>query len=377
MKWFLLAAIILLPALILAEKKEAEGKEDELYTNVYVVRPNFLKKLEETTPVLEHVKATEALIRQGITFPPGGSVAYIPATSQLIVRNTQDQMELIEALVDHVNGVRGRQVYIVVREVTFTLKGAKDLGFDWLAPPELPLNGSTPMSGRGRTMDSRESFLKEFSRPPTIPKEPDAKNDHPLSGITGVFTDPQFQVIMRALNQTKGVDLLSAPSVMTRSGDPALIQVGEKRWGVIPVIGADEFTIDLDLFLPKHGKALFAEGEKHEPSSRVTIWDGQIVAWSDKNKDGSTRTVFIKAQLMDPAGRPIHDEEAATPPEASSNDENIEDLLGDSEHYQVKKGDTLYKVARIFGVSTSQLSDANFLSSDILEVGQKLKIPKP
>ncbi|MEY2525651.1 MAG: ral secretion pathway protein, partial [Verrucomicrobiota bacterium] len=46
-----------------------------------------------------------------------------------------------------------------------------------------------------------------------------------IFGIAGVFTDPQFQVVIRALNQKKGIDLLSAPRVTTKSGQRAIIEI--------------------------------------------------------------------------------------------------------------------------------------------------------
>jgi general secretion pathway protein D len=46
-----------------------------------------------------------------------------------------------------------------------------------------------------------------------------------MFGLAGVFTNPQFQVVIHALNQKKGVDLLSAPSVTTKSGQRAIIEV--------------------------------------------------------------------------------------------------------------------------------------------------------
>src|SRR4029078_9409314 len=46
-----------------------------------------------------------------------------------------------------------------------------------------------------------------------------------MVGLAGVFTNPQFQVVIRALNQKKGIDLLSAPSVTTKSGQRAIIEV--------------------------------------------------------------------------------------------------------------------------------------------------------
>jgi general secretion pathway protein D len=46
-----------------------------------------------------------------------------------------------------------------------------------------------------------------------------------IFGLSGVFTDPQFQLVIRALNQKKGVDLLSAPRVTTKSGQRAVIEI--------------------------------------------------------------------------------------------------------------------------------------------------------
>src|SRR5438477_4138242 len=46
-----------------------------------------------------------------------------------------------------------------------------------------------------------------------------------IFSLAGVFTQPQFQVVMRALSRHKGVDLLSAPQVTTKSGQRALIEV--------------------------------------------------------------------------------------------------------------------------------------------------------
>src|SRR5204863_7032548 len=43
--------------------------------------------------------------------------------------------------------------------------------------------------------------------------------------LSGVFTDPQFQLVIRALNQKKGVDLLSSPRLTTKSGQRAVIEV--------------------------------------------------------------------------------------------------------------------------------------------------------
>jgi general secretion pathway protein D len=46
--------------------------------------------------------------------------------------------------------------------------------------------------------------------------------------LAGIFTNPQFQVVLRALNQQKGVDLVSAPKVTVTSGRKATINITQK-----------------------------------------------------------------------------------------------------------------------------------------------------
>jgi len=53
----------------------------------------------------------------------------------------------------------------------------------------------------------------------------------PAAGVlalAGVFTNPQFQVVLRAVNQQKGVDLVSAPKVTVKSGAKATIKITRK-----------------------------------------------------------------------------------------------------------------------------------------------------
>ncbi|MGY8641331.1 MAG: M56 family metallopeptidase [Verrucomicrobiales bacterium] len=70
-------------------------KTSELYTNSYQVPPTFHKSGNSNSET-----AIEILEEAGITFPPGGSAIYNAKNSQLIVRNTSDQMELVEAFLD-------------------------------------------------------------------------------------------------------------------------------------------------------------------------------------------------------------------------------------------------------------------------------------
>ena len=49
--------------------------------------------------------------------------------------------------------------------------------------------------------------------------------------------------------------------------------------------------------------------------------------------------------------------------------------VGDSEYYTVKRGDTLWNIAKKYGISVSELKNANGLVSSALKINQDLKIP--
>ncbi len=81
-------AVVILPLTIV---------NTDLFTNAYQVPPTFLSVgSSEATTALDILKDA------GITFPPGGSAIYNPKTSQLVVRNTMDQMELVEAFLESI-----------------------------------------------------------------------------------------------------------------------------------------------------------------------------------------------------------------------------------------------------------------------------------
>ena len=49
-------------------------------------------------------------------------------------------------------------------------------------------------------------------------------------------------------------------------------------------------------------------------------------------------------------------------------------MSSDNNYYIVKSGDTLYSIAKKFNISVDDLKDNNNLTSDILSIGQSLKI---
>lgn len=198
--------------------------------------------------------AKEFLESQGVPFPQGASANFLPQSSRLIVRNTEDNLELVDALVEQANVTGPKQVEIESKFVEITQNNLKELGFDWLlgqfnignkkvfggggtsgtspatnpadfpfvAPGGIPV-GQFPVTGGNRSGNLAISANAIDAL--LFPSMGASAVAPGIFGLSGVFTDPQFQVVIRALNQKKGVDLLSAPRVTTKSGQRAVIEI--------------------------------------------------------------------------------------------------------------------------------------------------------
>ncbi len=148
----------------------------------------------------------------------------------------------------------------------------------------------------------------EKSAPALVPAGSDGEPvtlEPGIMSISGVFTDPQFQVVMRALSQMKGMSLVSMPSASVNSAQAASMKVGAVECEVTPTIGADGYTIDLTIAVSeKLGNA--GEPQERKVSTAVTIWNGQTVALGGRlSKDGEKpareRLIFVTAQLIKPS----------------------------------------------------------------------------
>ena len=256
---------------------------DILITKEYKVPPGFITSLPATgqpplpgpgsdtiapgsQPAIQaRSGAREFLEAQGVTFPPGASANFIASTSRLIIKNTQANLDLIDTLVETQMTAPPSQVEIESKFLEVTQNNLKEMGFDWLLG-QFGLPFGTGVFGGGGTQGIAPQGLAPninansfpFLNPgsTTVPIGATSTTSGPITGgnrsgttaisvnavdsllfatpfgpapallsVAGIFTNPQFQVVLRALNQQKGVDLVSAPKVTTKSGQRATIQI--------------------------------------------------------------------------------------------------------------------------------------------------------
>lgn len=210
------------------------------------------KDTEESTGgqlLVNREGAREFLESQGVPFPQGASAHFLPQSSRLIVRNTIDNLELVDALVEQANVAGPKQVEIESKFVEITQNNLKELGFDWLlgkfgvfgdtvkgaggssgtspaidqADFPFSTNGQFPVTGGNRSGNLAISANAIDAL--LFPSMGATALAPGIFGLAGRLTDPQFQVVIRALNQKKGIDLLSAPRVTTKSGQRAVIEI--------------------------------------------------------------------------------------------------------------------------------------------------------
>ena len=260
----------------------ATENTDVLITKEYKVPPGFIQATPGSAPapvsgvaegsqsvIAVRSMAKDYLQTQGVEFPPGASANYISLSSRLIVKNTLPNLELIDALVETSVATRPTQVEIEAKFLEVSQNNLNELGFDWLLG-QFALAGGSGVYGSGGTQGlgrsaSPNQINTSGAVDPTINDGfPLNNNGYPVGAnpqggpvtagnrggtglslnavdalilgsgagaapgilsVAGVFTNPQFQVVLRALEQKKGIDLVSAPKVTTKSGSTAKIEI--------------------------------------------------------------------------------------------------------------------------------------------------------
>ena len=197
--------------------------------------------------------ARDFLIAQGVVFGAGAFAMYSTQSSTLVVKNTPDQLDLVERVIEITSTEGGaKQVEIMAKFVEISQNNLKELSFDWMLGPAhvrgtngIFFGGGTPGTGQQAAgvdfpfanANPNDAPLTSGNRTGQLALSanaidallfgvPGASKLAPgILSLVGAGTDPTFQLVMRGLDQKKGVDLLSAPRVTTKPGSRAVIEI--------------------------------------------------------------------------------------------------------------------------------------------------------
>ncbi len=226
-------------------------------TRLYPVQPSILDVIiereeedERTGEFIEMGGARTSIKRgdvkeffqkAGVPFPIRTSITYNPGSSQLIVANTPENLEIFERILAQLN-VIPHQVEIEARFVEIAQTDMEEIGFEWILRDNWEIayrDNNVPMASQERIQvdadnDGFTQGLRFFGIDSTTgARQPSSSNARgvgvsPIGGIlsiSSILTNPQLTMILHALDQSGGADLLSAPRVTTRSGVNAQIEV--------------------------------------------------------------------------------------------------------------------------------------------------------
>ncbi|MCB1231337.1 MAG: LysM peptidoglycan-binding domain-containing protein [Verrucomicrobiae bacterium] len=274
-------------------KEEKKGPEEktpkrELFTNVYVVPPNFptydgsaLMAPPDDEKPKPRRSARDVLESFGVSFGEGCTATFNPQTSQLIIRQTRDQMELVEAVLESIRSYRTIQIYLTYQIIES----------DERLLEELREAGEM----QGRSPADPDSGIRRVGSDPELPKPP-----VPTLKVEGtkVFTADELAAFLEHIQANKRGRIRRAPGLLARSGQRWEMWVADALVEIDPVVGADNFSVDLNLTMkngrPDQDATVFTK-------QQITMWDGETAAFEEKLKDGTFRTRLIKAELVDPA----------------------------------------------------------------------------
>ncbi len=224
------------------------------------------------------VKYLEGL---GIPFPRGSNAQYLATFSRLVVTNTVPNLELLERILTELN-VGQFQAEIEIKFLEVSENTLRELGFEWfigqlalsrvtrggrpadqlvlnpsqsafpssvIPPTRIEHNITTTSEGTVQVTTTGQGSVEVGGNPFVSSQTVNLTgglrdlsivsigaiesllggaasliNDRILS-VGGVLTNPQFQVIVKALSRHGTSDLLSAPRITTLLGQPATIKI--------------------------------------------------------------------------------------------------------------------------------------------------------
>jgi general secretion pathway protein D len=224
---------------------------------------NFVTRTNRTEGLNTLVR--EYFVTAGVNLAPPATIFFNDRNGILFVRAAMQDLDLVEAALQVLN-VAPPQLTIEAKFAEVRQNDSKAIGFDWFLGNVNLSDGGAIVGQAGTAPSLNTGIVRADGSPDVFPGQfpasipsgvgsiltpstfiPGASSDQLLTAglrnmfgggssvpsgttpalatITGILTDPQFRVVVRALEQRTGVDLLSAPKVTTLSGRQTQIAV--------------------------------------------------------------------------------------------------------------------------------------------------------
>lgn len=162
-----------------------------------------------------------------VKFPAKTSAYYRPDFHRLFVRQTLDNVLAIEDVLAELHNANrellGQQVEIEVKFIETNQSTLDELGFQWRFNGK---NGDLETVPDLYLPQNTDIFTAGLRRSATALA---SGTDAGLALISKATGSLRWDVLISALEQDKDTDVLSAPRVVTRDGNTAVIQIGQEQ----------------------------------------------------------------------------------------------------------------------------------------------------
>lgn len=224
------------------------------------------------------IDAKASLIDMGVNFPQGATAKYSPVTGVLTVTNTDDELDTVEEAINKFRQDMPKMVKVSAKFVEITQTNEEELSFDWVINPfSISDSGRTYLGGVNGAHSNPNRLVSDFvssggsafsnnyggnsSWPISSSKAYASASDTITNGLmtgglrsgsgaitsgalqnlmtsgsagasatasaapgvmslSGIYDSGSYQMIMRGLSQKKGVDVMSAPSLVISGDEP-------------------------------------------------------------------------------------------------------------------------------------------------------------
>lgn len=224
------------------------------------------------------IDAKASLIDMGVNFPTGASAKYSPVTGVLTVTNTDDELDTVEEAINKFRQDMPKMVKVSAKFVEISQTNEEELSFDWVINPfSISDSGKTYIGGVNGSNSLPNRLVEDFvsSGGSAFANNYDGDSTWPISSnkalssatdtisnglmtgglrsgsgaitsgaltnlmnsgsagasataspapgvmsLSGIFDSGSYQMIMRGLSQKKGVDVMSAPSLVISGDEP-------------------------------------------------------------------------------------------------------------------------------------------------------------
>ena len=249
-----------------ALKEVREEWDTSLVLRTYPISPDAaeamqLNEAEDSIPV-EHLFPE-------VSFPKGASAVYHPSTEKIFVRNTRENLTVVEAILSALDVSKQSadvdQIEIEAKFIEVSAGTLEELGFEWRSADGRDISLAEDWAYDGSYFLYNDALRgtatgpdMPFDRPGSLEEgeRPADSGDWTASRFKDTFSaDPadvelqfrggtELDILISALDQSSGTDVLSAPRVVTKSGKKAVIRVGDlHHYPEVYEVGASEGNI--------------------------------------------------------------------------------------------------------------------------------------